>query len=93
MRDEPIDRKTEPIDEPEATEASVESARRQFLRKAGRFAAVTPPLIATMLAVTSTPALANGSGSSGGRPSGGSKGRGHKYGHSRGKGKGRGRSK
>ena len=47
----------------EATDNEGSSARREFLRKAGKFAAVTPPLMATMLAVTSTPALANGSGS------------------------------
>lgn len=81
MRIEPIEKRSAPVDEPGATDTSVERARRQFLFKAGRFAAVTPPLIATMLAVTSTPALANGSGSSGG-----SKGRGHKYGHGKGRG-------
>jgi hypothetical protein len=51
----------------ETTDATVDVPRREFLRRAGTYAAVTPPLIATMLAVTSTPALANGSGSNGGR--------------------------
>lgn len=51
----------------ETTGATVDVPRREFLRRAGSYAAVTPPLIATMLAVTSTPALANGSGSNGGR--------------------------
>jgi len=32
-----------------------------FLRRAGKFAAVTPPLIATMLSVLSRPALPHGS--------------------------------
>ena len=48
----------------QATDNEGSSARREFLRKARKFAAVTPPLIATMLSVTSTPARANGSGSS-----------------------------
>jgi hypothetical protein len=51
----------------ETTDATDDVPRREFLRRAGTYAAVTPPLIATMLAVTSTPALANGSGSKGGR--------------------------
>ena len=63
MTTKPVGPETERI-LPEATGASVEHARRAFLAKAGRFAAVPPPLMATMLAVTSTPALANGSGSS-----------------------------
>jgi hypothetical protein len=45
------------------------SARREFLRKAGRYAAVTPPVIATMMTVLSKPALAAGSGSRGGNGS------------------------
>lgn len=57
----------------EGTDNEGSSARREFLRKAGKFAAVTPPLMATMLAVTSTPALANGSGA--GRGKGKGKGR------------------
>lgn len=65
----------------ETTGATVDSARRTFLRQAGAYAAVTPPLVATLLAVTSTPALASGSGSSGGR------------GRGRGGGRGRGRAK
>ncbi len=70
--------------EGEAAELEAPGARREFLRKAGKFAAVTPPLMATMLAVTSTPALANGSGSGG-------KGKGKGGGKGKGKGRGRGR--
>lgn len=83
------------------------SARREFLLKAGKYAAVTPPLVATMLAVTSTPALANGSGTSGGLgghgPSHGSGGSGggheptkahgsHGRGNAHGKARGRGKA-
>ena len=64
----------------EITDDAALNGRREFLLKAGKFAAVTPPLMATMLAVTSTPALANGSGA------GHSKGRGKGHGKGRGKG-------
>jgi hypothetical protein len=39
-----------------------DAERRQFLRRAGRFAAVTPPAITMMLAATTVPALAKASG-------------------------------
>jgi hypothetical protein len=69
-----------------ATHDGDASARRDFLLKAGKYAAVTPPLVATMLAVTSTPALANGSGaSSGSGGQGRSNGRGHGGANSHGK--------
>ncbi len=41
------------------------SARRAFLRQAGRYAAATPPVMVTMMTVLSKPALAAGSGSRG----------------------------
>ncbi|WP_431858579.1 hypothetical protein [Azospirillum sp.] len=37
--------------------------RRDFLKKCGRFAAVTPPAISMMLSVAATPAHAQASGS------------------------------
>ena len=45
------------------------SARRAFLRQAGRYAAATPPVMVTMMTVLSKPALAAGSGSRGGNGS------------------------
>ena len=39
--------------------------RRQFLSRAGRFAAVTPPAITLMLTATSVPAYAKASGNNG----------------------------
>ena len=56
--------------------AEADGDRREFLRKAGKFAAVTPPVIATMLSVTATPALASGSGRGKGNAWGKGKGRG-----------------
>jgi hypothetical protein len=44
--------------------------RRQFLRRAGRFAAATPPAITLMLTATSLPAYAKGSGGGGGANNG-----------------------
>ena len=64
----------------------VEAARREFLRKAGKFAAVTPPAMAMLLSVTSTPALANGSGH--GKGKGWGHGKGGGKGHAKGRGKG-----
>jgi len=49
---EPLDNTSaEPLDE-------AVKARREFLKSCGRFAAVTPPAMAMMLAVTTTPAHA-----------------------------------
>jgi hypothetical protein len=39
-----------------------DAERREFLRRAGKFAAVTPPAITLMLSATSIPAYAKGSG-------------------------------
>jgi hypothetical protein len=43
-----------------------DAERREFLRRAGKFAAVTPPAVTLMLAATSVPANAKGSGGGGG---------------------------
>jgi len=40
--------------------------RRQFLRRAGKFAAVTPPAITMMLSASAVPAYAKGSGANNG---------------------------
>ena len=68
--------------EPERGEAGVEAetARREFLRKAGTYAAVTPPMVALMLSVTSKPAHASGSGAGSGKGKGHTKGRGKGHG-------------
>jgi hypothetical protein len=39
-----------------------DAERREFLRRAGKFAAVTPPAVTLMLTATSVPANAKGSG-------------------------------
>jgi hypothetical protein len=46
----------------QVTDAGAEQeARRAFLMRCGRFAAVTPPAIATLLAVSSVPEVAHAS--------------------------------
>jgi hypothetical protein len=52
-------------------------ARREFLKKCGRFAAVTPPAMALLLSVSSVPHEANAS-TIGHHPPGGGPGGGHK---------------
>lgn len=76
----------------ESPEASVDAARRQFLGKAGRFAAVTPPAITLLLGTSlGSQAIA---GSNGSRPHqwpGRGAGHGAGTGRARGRGRGRGR--
>ena len=49
--------------EPKKTPSSEDNARREFLKKAGRFAAVTPPAMTVLLGTTlSTKAIAGSSG-------------------------------
>jgi hypothetical protein len=43
-----------------------DAERREFLRRAGKFAAVTPPAVSLMLSAMSVPANAKGSGGGGG---------------------------
>ena len=55
-------------------------ARREFLKKCGRFAAVTPPAMALLLSVSSVPHEANAS-TIGHHPPGGGPGGGPRGGH------------
>ena len=48
-------------DNPSIDDASEQEARRAFLVRCGRFAAVTPPAITTLLAVASIPKEAHAS--------------------------------
>jgi len=52
------------------TDPETDAERREFLRRAGKFAAVTPPAISLMLTATSVPAHAKGSGGGGGANNG-----------------------
>ena len=52
---------------PSVEDAADSEARRAFLLRCGRFAAVTPPVITTLLTVSSIPSEANASTIGGGR--------------------------
>jgi len=54
-------------------EAAEREARRSFLIRCGRFAAATPPAIATLLAVSSVPEVAHASTIGGWAPGKGKK--------------------
>jgi hypothetical protein len=49
-------------EEPLSSDAGVEEERREFLKRCGRFAVVTPPAITMMLSVAAKPAHARSSG-------------------------------
>ena len=56
----------------ETSKATTGDDRRDFLKKCGTFAAVTPPAITFLLSTTmSSEAIAHSSGSSGGKPGNG----------------------
>ncbi len=50
-----------PVNGSRQEDADQESARRAFLKRCGRFAAVTPPAMTMLLAVASTPTEARAS--------------------------------
>ncbi|THK35370.1 hypothetical protein EHS39_25500 [Ensifer sp. MPMI2T] len=77
-------------EEPEERTARGEEDRREFLKKCGRFAATTPPLVTMLLStsLTSDAIAKSGAGSSGesghrGRGSSRREGRGRKEAHAR----------
>ena len=59
-----------PKETPDVAVPESEVERRQFLRRAGKFAAVTPPAITMMLTASTVPAFAKGSGFNSGEGNG-----------------------